>query len=215
MGTVLQIAQENPNMPGSYYRARYYDASAGRFMSQDPIGFRAGLNMYAYVHNNPVNFADPIGLKKTCTPLGDPLRITPWFKWANGPPIPLGPWHFDNAFAIDGPDNGVGGIGFGGGDALVCKWSRPKKQDIGRYAYFLQEYRCVDDDPSKGGCTEGPWGPIPNNVTIEFHIDKKTKPGGYETSTEPYTSPRYPVISVADDVLNELLCRQKVGPPPQ
>ncbi|MCF6250771.1 MAG: RHS repeat-associated core domain-containing protein [Methylococcaceae bacterium] len=45
-----------------YYRARYYDAEIGRFISEDPLGFQAGVNFYAYVGNNPVNFNDPSGL---------------------------------------------------------------------------------------------------------------------------------------------------------
>ena len=44
-----------------YYRARYYDPMAGRFLSEDPIGFEAGVNFYAYVGNNPVRFNDPSG----------------------------------------------------------------------------------------------------------------------------------------------------------
>ena len=36
-----------------YYRARYYNAATGRFVSQDPIGFNAGdANLYRYVGNN-------------------------------------------------------------------------------------------------------------------------------------------------------------------
>jgi len=45
-----------------YYRARYYDPSIGRFISEDPLGFAAGINFYAYVGNNPVNANDPSGL---------------------------------------------------------------------------------------------------------------------------------------------------------
>jgi len=47
----------------SYYRARYYDANAGRFISEDPIGFRAGVDFYEYLFNNPIRFADPLGLE--------------------------------------------------------------------------------------------------------------------------------------------------------
>jgi RHS repeat-associated protein len=46
-----------------YYRARWYDAKIGRFISEDPIGFRGGdINLYGYVKNNPINFKDPSGL---------------------------------------------------------------------------------------------------------------------------------------------------------
>ena len=44
-----------------YYRARYYDNSIGRFISEDPLGFKAGINFYIYVGNNPVNYNDPSG----------------------------------------------------------------------------------------------------------------------------------------------------------
>jgi RHS repeat-associated protein len=49
---------------GLYYmRARYYDPSVGRFISEDPIGFAGGdVNLYGYVQNDPVNLVDPFGL---------------------------------------------------------------------------------------------------------------------------------------------------------
>jgi len=45
-----------------YYRARYYDPSTGRFISEDPSGFAAGVNFYAYTLGSPINFRDPSGL---------------------------------------------------------------------------------------------------------------------------------------------------------
>ncbi|MFH0994800.1 MAG: RHS repeat-associated core domain-containing protein [Pseudomonadota bacterium] len=48
---------------GIYYmKNRYYDASTGKFMQKDPIGFSGGINLYAYVGNNPVEGIDPEGL---------------------------------------------------------------------------------------------------------------------------------------------------------
>ena len=43
-----------------YLRARYYDPSVGRFISEDPI--RDGMNWYAYCGNSPVNFYDCNGM---------------------------------------------------------------------------------------------------------------------------------------------------------
>jgi hypothetical protein len=49
-----------PSSP--YYRARYYDSSVGRFLSEDPSGFSDSVNFFRYVRNNPIDNADPFGL---------------------------------------------------------------------------------------------------------------------------------------------------------
>ena len=51
------------NRSASYYRARYYDQNDGRFLSEDPVGFRGrDINLYRYVRNHPNTYTDPIGL---------------------------------------------------------------------------------------------------------------------------------------------------------
>jgi RHS repeat-associated protein len=59
---------------GFYYmRARYYDPLVGRFISEDPMGFDGGdVNLYVYASNNPILFADPLGL---CSKSPDDLTI--------------------------------------------------------------------------------------------------------------------------------------------
>jgi RHS repeat-associated protein len=52
-----------------YVRARYYDPSLGRFISEDPQGMTDGPNVYAYVGGNPVGRIDPSG--------------TTWQDWNN------------------------------------------------------------------------------------------------------------------------------------
>jgi len=52
-----------------YYRARYYDAAIGRFISEDPLGFRAGdPNLYRYVNNAPGVGLDPTGTQRIPNP---------------------------------------------------------------------------------------------------------------------------------------------------
>jgi RHS repeat-associated protein len=46
----------------SYYRARYYEAQSGRFISEDPINFKSGTNFYLYSRQSPANYGDPFGL---------------------------------------------------------------------------------------------------------------------------------------------------------
>jgi RHS repeat-associated protein len=47
-----------------YYRARYYDPTTGRFIREDPIRWFSGtINFYDYVHNDPGDLIDPLGLK--------------------------------------------------------------------------------------------------------------------------------------------------------
>lgn len=48
-----------------HYRARTYAPELGRFTTPDPLGVLGGLNAYAYVENDPTQFNDPSGLKKS------------------------------------------------------------------------------------------------------------------------------------------------------
>jgi RHS repeat-associated protein len=64
-----------------YYRARYFDANVGRFISTDPIGFEAGdSNLYRYVFNNSTQWTDPSG------------EILPILAWAAGAALVGATW---------------------------------------------------------------------------------------------------------------------------
>ncbi|MBE7538846.1 MAG: RHS repeat-associated core domain-containing protein [Opitutaceae bacterium] len=46
------------------YGRRFYDPKTGRFIGRDPIQENGGLNLYAFVRNNPINKWDDLGLKE-------------------------------------------------------------------------------------------------------------------------------------------------------
>lgn len=68
---------------GLYFmKARYYEAKTGRFIQKDPIGFAGGINLYAYVGNNPVESVDPSGLNGVGSTFSDFMS---GFNWSRGP----------------------------------------------------------------------------------------------------------------------------------
>jgi RHS repeat-associated protein len=62
--TAQYTGRENDGTGLYFYRARYYSTALQRFISEDPIGYAGGINLYAYVDNNPIGFTDPSGLDK-------------------------------------------------------------------------------------------------------------------------------------------------------
>ena len=52
----------DPETGNYYYKMRYFSPNTGRFLSQDPIEYFDGPNMYQYVGSNPTNSTDSMGL---------------------------------------------------------------------------------------------------------------------------------------------------------
>ncbi len=54
------------------YEFRNYLPAIGRWLTRDPLGEAGGLNLYAFVGNNPVNWVDPWGE----SPIGCIIKLT-------------------------------------------------------------------------------------------------------------------------------------------
>jgi RHS repeat-associated protein len=71
LGLAVRLARQDQRLgqyedaeTGLYYnRFRYYDAEAGQYTSQDPIGLAGGAALYGYVHD-PLAWVDPLGLSR-------------------------------------------------------------------------------------------------------------------------------------------------------
>ena len=73
-----------------YYRARYYDAAAGRFIGEDPGRFLMGIDFYQYVGNDPTQWTDPSGLQKCKNKKSCGIKKAPEYG-ASGS-VPPGTW---------------------------------------------------------------------------------------------------------------------------
>jgi RHS repeat-associated protein len=74
-----------------YYGYRYYDPTAGRWISRDPAEEEGGVNIYASFRNSPIDYIDPVGLTdQSCN---------------SGPP-PLPPGQINESLLHPGPYSG-------------------------------------------------------------------------------------------------------------
>jgi RHS repeat-associated protein len=100
MGYTGHFQHEASGLALTWFRA--YDPKMGRWLSRDPIGEMAGLNLYAYVSNTPANFVDPHGLKACQVNVG--FHLAPWllpgFGISFGPVVYTEP--FDVGLAVAG-----------------------------------------------------------------------------------------------------------------
>jgi RHS repeat-associated protein len=136
-------ARELDSETGLYfYRARYVDPNAGRFLSEDPVRFSAGVNFYAYVKNEPIDFVDPFGFKCTqVTPwqeipgMSAPNSRKPYASYEDGLFWQLDSWDFAN-----GPEGGTV-------ISCICTWTASRTRIKKFYRENVTEeawFECAD-----------------------------------------------------------------------
>ena len=79
-----QYLDEETGLHYNYFRD--YDPGTGRYVQSDPIGLMPSLNTYAYVDSDPLDWADPSGLRRSngrFIPYRSRYRADRW-TYANG-----------------------------------------------------------------------------------------------------------------------------------
>jgi RHS repeat-associated protein len=121
--------------------ARYYDASVGRFISRDPIGYEGGLNVYSYCTNGPTSLIDPEGLDA---------------GWA-GRPFPNDPYGIRGTTPYDSH--------FGAAvDMMMTIWPGSRNEQMEYVGYIIP-------DPSGGYTSTPPqpyWNGYGNPLKLKF-----------------------------------------------
>ncbi len=81
--------QEYDSSTNTYhFHFRNYSPATGRFNERDPIGYGDDVNIYQYVHDNPANLIDLLGLEP-CPPTNNntnPNHANPTFETPNSSP---------------------------------------------------------------------------------------------------------------------------------
>ena len=161
--------RENDGTDVYFYRARYYQPSLQRFIGEDPIRFAGGnINLYDYVHDNPLRLTDPIGLATAmCTQPLHALGANGEWAYANNVPLLYHQYlcvtDGKGGYSCGGQDREGGAFLPGSnGKPSDDKWPRkdgPQKCEI------VDKRQCVDQcvlrkigDPRRPWYAIAPWG---------------------------------------------------------
>jgi hypothetical protein len=173
----------------SYNRARYYDPSVGRFVAEDPMGFRGDGNFYRYVYNSPAGLADPMGLSAA-----DVQRIKDKCKKCTADLTAGG-------FRLNGPSGNttaglIGGTIVGGINDLLSGFSKLKKQS------------CISQATMTKPCLESPQPPYDGDW--QFNVEPIWG-GAHSVVVARDSDPSDPLV-ICDPWLNRSFTQPKLPP---
>jgi RHS repeat-associated protein len=112
----------DPETGWHYFRARYYDLNAQRFVQEDPLGYDGGSNLYAYVDGDALEARDPSGMMECldyCPGAGGGFKKGPRLLGTGG--------------------GGVGGNNYGGVEGSPGDWDGNGYDEFAGFADYAFE----------------------------------------------------------------------------
>jgi RHS repeat-associated protein len=193
-----------------YYRARYYDAEVGRFISEDPIGFAGGdVNLYGYTWNRPINYIDPFGFAGLWLEASSPNEPGPHQSVGFGDPLGA---NFTLSYGVNPGESPFGGMGsvyqdINAGGEIEKYYDVPNNlvpvieaELMGMYGnrdvYFLESNNCRH------------W----SNVTLEYLIKKYNLQKIDPPNRKPTPTGAYPGGSSSQPTTNTGVWTTSPGP---
>jgi RHS repeat-associated protein len=166
----------------SFYRARYYGSSIGRFANEDPLGLAGdGTNFYIYVNNSPIVFIDPSGLAHCAA--GADCNFTPEMRDALA--------CFDRCTHRDNEVTSgrrPGGGQHGNGQA--CDLNRANNRDLERPVVERCVMQCFAHGYGQEEHNSPTYHPVdPADPSTHYHLQINTVPGtqpGFGNGIRPY-----------------------------
>jgi RHS repeat-associated protein len=163
----------------SYNNMRDYDPSMGRYIQADPMGLKAGSNLYSYVRGNPTQLADPTGMSASTlvAAVDDASNALD----SGGGNLVASAWQKVNEAAFASPtsaapspcpcDTSPANLVVAGQIAMDDHWAYVFYQLTSEYGdqrtgtgYKITEHVAPDNGP--GSNSNGLWGPVPEDGLI-------------------------------------------------
>jgi RHS repeat-associated protein len=153
-----------------WYGSRHYDPELGRFIQPDtivPSGVQ-GLDRYAYVGNNPVNFTDPTGHDPSCRTELECAKLHGW----------LNPNQAEVSTIVQTQSQETQyvketlGLGANGCGVVAASYAGASLQDLANAVKATNEFYAASDETHPGGIQPSPYTQALRNVFSSGQVNE-------------------------------------------